>query len=132
MSETRPCNIAAGTEGCKTLEPAMDCKLGIWADWGTCRGTCGRGQRERRRSIVEESKNGGSPCVDHLSETAGCDLAACAAHPGTDCKWDAWSQWGACDKCGGQRKRFRHIAQMAKDGGEACDPGASDETARCD
>merc|ERR1711865_1172872 len=40
-------------------------------------------------------------------------------------------EWGACDKCGGQRKRTRQIFKMAEDGGNPCTPGASEETEKC-
>ena len=33
----------------------------------------------------------------------------------TDCMWGQWEMWGACDKCGGQRKRFRRVLWQEQD-----------------
>merc|ERR1719240_1450598 len=52
--------------------------------------------------------------------------------PATPCQWSDWSEWGACDKCGGQRKRTRHIDKMPEAGGTPCDIAASEEVGKCD
>eukprot|EP00439_Symbiodinium_sp_Y106_P081983 s1399_g21.t1 len=31
---------------------------------------------------------------------------------GLDCEWGAWSDWGDCSRCGGQRFRHRAIMKM--------------------
>merc|ERR1712129_643162 len=78
-----------------------------------------------------ESKHGGATCKDDLKETRGCETQPCKVSPSVDCQWNAWSQWGACDKCGGQRKRSRNIKQMPLHGGEPCTFDASEETMDC-
>merc|ERR1712151_1159732 len=42
-----------------------------------------------------------------------------------------WGEWGSCDVCGGQRKRFRHINRMPTDGGQPCAYQASEEVGCC-
>mmetsp|Transcript_86480 Transcript_86480/g.153081 ORF Transcript_86480/g.153081 Transcript_86480/m.153081 type:complete len:186 (+) Transcript_86480:1-558(+) len=48
-----------------------------------------------------------------------------------DCMWEEWGDWGACDKCGGQMKRFRSIVQIASCGGKNCKPAAAEEMTEC-
>jgi hypothetical protein len=49
-----------------------------------------------------------------------------------DCKWGDWQDWGECDKCGGQKRRFRHLKHHASCGGTPCTPDAAEMTAKCD
>eukprot|EP00438_Fugacium_kawagutii_P024013 Skav203308 [mRNA] locus=scaffold2570:119040:128690:- [translate_table: standard] len=46
-------------------------------------------------------------------------------------EWSSWSQWGACNKCGGQRVRFRHVVREPANGGFPCELKASEETGKC-
>jgi hypothetical protein len=55
----------------------------------------------------------------------------CEKKPGIDCEYGDWEDWNACGKCGGQRKRFRHIITYAKNGGLACKPFDSEELGHC-
>merc|ERR1712003_27068 len=48
-----------------------------------------------------------------------------------DCRWGDWEHWGDCDKCGGQKRRFRHVVQQALRGGKICKPDASEEIVAC-
>jgi len=41
-------------------------------------------------------------------------------------------QWGACDKCDGEKKRSRQILRMPEEGGTPCPDGASEELTKCD
>ena len=37
-----------------------------------------------------------------------------------DCVWGAWSDWGDCSKCGGQRYRQRAVVKMPNDALAIC------------
>merc|ERR1712019_252548 len=50
---------------------------------------------------------------------------------GRDCVYGDWENWNACGKCGGQRKRFRHIVQHAQDGEKNCEKFDSEELGAC-
>lgn len=132
--EIMPCNPAPGdyfpTEGCHVAEP-VDCEMGDWDDWTQCTATCGAGQRDRRRQVTTEPKSSGKPCTGPLSETGGCGERPCRDNSPVDCLWGDWSGWGACDKCGGEKRRYRQIQHMPKFGGRACDYQASEEFAAC-
>merc|ERR1712216_398060 len=67
-----------------------------------------------------------------LSEVKPCNTGPCDAPcKRVDCAWHAWSEWGTCDKCGGQRKRFRNSITQALCGGTPCSPEHSEETDSC-
>merc|ERR1712048_336787 len=67
-----------------------------------------------------------------LSETRPCELDACPnGCKAADCIWGHWSEWSACDKCGGEKRRFRHVVSMAKCGGAACKPDLAEEVTNC-
>merc|ERR1712048_352043 len=106
-------------------EPAVDCELDDWSDWGKCSTTCGGGQRGRTRKVKTEAKAGGKPCGGEdgaLSETTGCNEGSCNAGVEVqDCTWGDWKNWGECDKCGGEKRRYRLITAMPKNGGKPCD-----------
>lgn len=127
--EIRPCNPVIGGDrplGCSPVDP-VDCKLSDWEQWSTCSAPCGGGQKSRGRSLDTPAQAGGRPCEGPLAETLGCNSEPCKI----DCKWTEWSSWSACEKCGGERKRFRHISQMPRHGGVPCESGASEEQDRC-
>merc|ERR1712066_91975 len=42
-----------------------------------------------------------------------------------------WHDWGACDRCGGLRKRYRHIQQMASSSGEQCKTDDLEQVESC-
>lgn len=48
-----------------------------------------------------------------------------------DCTWNQWTPWSSCDKCGGQRKRFRHIVALLTCGGRPCEPTDAEVTGNC-
>jgi len=48
-----------------------------------------------------------------------------------DCAYGEWVEWGACDKCGGERTRFRHITEHARHGGKSCEPFEAEEVGAC-
>jgi len=134
LKQTAPCNPGPGQEApqaCKGAPP-VDCQIAEWSEWGVCSATCGGGSQVRSRELLVEPKNGGLQCADVLNEVRGCEQASCSrgCEP-QDCTWDDWGEWSACDKCGGQMKRFRHVLREANCGGSACVALASEETANC-
>lgn len=110
----------------------LPCVMGDWDDWGKCSTSCGPGERERRRDVEVAAQNGGTPCQGDLNDIEQCDVAVCPAPAGPKgCRWGKWMEWGACDKCGGQRKRTRQIHRMPELGGTPCQFSASEETTAC-
>merc|ERR1712048_1207659 len=64
--------------------------------------------------------------------TRACNTKACPIEVRkVDCSWGAWSTWGACSKCGGERTRFRHVVREPSNGGKSCDAGSSEEMDKC-
>merc|ERR1712048_256979 len=72
---------------------------------------------------------GSTICKGNLAEVEMCHTKACERQ---DCVWADWSDWGACDKCGGQKRRFRHIISLPSYGGRPCDSKDSEEIQSCD
>lgn len=133
-TEVAPCNLAKHTPGCSPpVDPPVDCLLSDWGEWESCSTTCGVGQTTRARTILKHAENGGKPCLGALTLSSSCrDQPLCVEHETSKpCTWGEWVEWGACDHCGGERKRFRHIAQMPENGGAVCDPKASEEIGKC-
>uniref|UniRef100_A0A7S4PXZ7 Spondin domain-containing protein n=1 Tax=Alexandrium monilatum TaxID=311494 RepID=A0A7S4PXZ7_9DINO len=138
--EVAPCNNEpmlegpAEGDGCTREEAPVDCQFSDWSAWSKCSVTCGSGQHTRERRVLTEAKNFGMACSGALSDTERCEMDPCvdslppSAKP---CVWGTWQDWGSCDRCGGQKKRFRFILQMPKDGGAPCQPEASEETTEC-
>lgn len=85
---------------------------------------------ERRQEQVK-AQSGGVPCIGSFYAVRPCSMNAC---PGTStsrpCLWSSWSDWHACDRCGGQRNRTRRIKQTPG-GGDMCPTEASVETGPC-
>jgi len=52
---------------------------------------------------------------------------------GVDCAWGDWKEWNHCTKScgGGQRQRYRHVAQPARNSGKPCTAESSIDTAAC-
>jgi len=127
------CNNFEETPNCApTSEKPVDCQLAKWGEWSTCTATCGVGQRTKSRNIITDPSNGGAPCDTHLEVTEPCNLQPCNTVDSTPCEYMDWSEWGACDKCGGQKKRTRGILKMPENGGAECQLAASEMTAKCD
>jgi len=134
LKELQACNNYSDTPHCApATEDPQDCVLDAWTSWTACTKDCGGGQQRRTRDILKESKHGGIPCGDTLEETQGCKLDSCETQREvTNCEWNEWSNFGACDKCGGQKKRSRNIKAMPLHGGTPCTFDASEETQACD
>lgn len=113
-------------------KPTVDCILSDWETWGECDVSCGAGQQVKRRQVVQYPSKGGYGCTAALSLTRACNNQACADEcVPVDCAWTAWSDYGACNKCGGEMQRVRHIAAHPQCGGKACESGAAVEVAKC-
>jgi len=126
--EITGCNFPPTLE----VQAEVPCQWGLWDSWSKCSATCGSGQSERKRDIAVEPENGGSTCAGPLSQIEQCADEICPIPPGPKpCEWGVWMEWGACDKCGGQRKRNRQIVRMPEEGGTPCVAGASEETEEC-
>mmetsp|Transcript_51454 Transcript_51454/g.164750 ORF Transcript_51454/g.164750 Transcript_51454/m.164750 type:complete len:362 (+) Transcript_51454:2-1087(+) len=133
LKETSPCNPSPeeATPSACADDPPVDCELGLWSDWGACSSTCGGGEHRRVRELLRAPANGGKACDGPLSVVKQCALLECPGPLPVDCEYGDWQDWGACAKCGGQRKRFRSITQYPKFGGANCVPFAHEETSSC-
>merc|ERR1740139_1893483 len=67
-----------------------------------------------------------------LAQTMVCAVKSC---DGTcapiGCVWGDWTDWGACDRCGGEMRRVRRVLQHSKCGGQACSPSAAEAVSKC-
>jgi len=130
--QTSPCNPGPNEElpeGC-TVQVPQDCKISEWSAWSDCSAECGGGQKFRDREILFEPMSGGKPCNETLEVISECNRRSCSGQP-VDCKLGDWQAWGACTKCGGMKRRFRHIEQHPRNGGESCKEDALQEVGVC-
>lgn len=109
----------------------QDCQLSEWSEWSKCSLSCGGGQKERRREVQREPAKGGKACDNSLSVTAPCNTQLCQPAVCLDCQWGAWSDWGDCSRCGGQRFRHRAIMKMPNECGKVCHPRSAREVSAC-
>jgi len=136
LNQVEPCNTCEQLGTCNTQKDPIDCELSKWATAdgaaGTCSVTCGQGNLEMIKVVTQEAQNGGKQCTGAMKKVVPCTMDVCPSPPPPrPCQWGEWMQWGACDKCGGQRKRTRQIIAMPEDGGEPCEMGASEEVDDC-
>jgi hypothetical protein len=110
----------------------IDCVLSPWSIWGPCDTSCGVGQQQRTRHILQPPSRGGFACTGDMALTRECINQPCpdACLP-VDCRWEEWSQWGVCDRCGGVMRRNRHILQHPQCGGQDCALSAAEEVKNC-
>jgi len=129
VHDLAPCH-EHGTD-CGGAEP-VDCILNAWAEWTTCDAECGRGEKERTRTVAQEPANGGKVCDGGLKELHTCQIKKCAEQcDAVDCVWGDWGDWSYCEHCTAQRKRYRHIATHPACGGEVCQPKPTEEVGDC-
>uniref|UniRef100_A0A7S1LSJ6 Spondin-like TSP1 domain-containing protein n=1 Tax=Alexandrium catenella TaxID=2925 RepID=A0A7S1LSJ6_ALECA len=134
LKQTAPCSPAMGEAAPTACMGAarMDCQLSEWQAWESCSVSCGGGQQSRSRELAKEAEGGGHCPQQALMQTQSCGNEACPDEcMPVDCEWNEWSEWSACDKCGGEKRRFRHVAKVAHCGGTACDAGNSEEVTEC-
>jgi len=48
-----------------------------------------------------------------------------------DCQWDHWGEWGACNRCDGERIRIREIRHLGNSLGQTCESSAAREVMQC-
>lgn len=83
----------------------------------------------KSRHIQVPAKEGGTACEGAMKTIASCNMQACAAG-NNNCEYLPWTEWSACDKCGGQRKRRRHL-QPPVNGGTPCTQDSLEEVQGC-
>jgi hypothetical protein len=130
LSDIKTCNPSSTTKGC-TPVVKKDC---VWNAFSAsdCSATCGRGDIYKKRTIKVHAAFGGAPCVGNETVVEPCkDLDPCPKPKAIDCKWATWSDWSACSKCGGQRKRFRDIKAAPQYGGQKCVATETSQTEGC-
>eukprot|EP00927_Polykrikos_kofoidii_P076775 TRINITY_DN73801_c0_g1_i1.p1 TRINITY_DN73801_c0_g1~~TRINITY_DN73801_c0_g1_i1.p1 ORF type:complete len:1551 (+),score=187.84 TRINITY_DN73801_c0_g1_i1:478-4653(+) len=134
LKEISWCNrVVNGTGPAACLpEVAQDCILGEWSIWSNCSLACGRGERSRSRAIVQLPKRGGKACNAALDMVEECNSNPCGkVEKPIDCKFGDWGDWSACSKCGGEKRRLRHIISFPASGGAPCDYDAIEEVTSC-
>jgi len=134
LKQIAPCNVPGTGQtmapGCGSEVP-NDCKLSTWGSWSICSTSCGRGEHIRNRTILVHPKNGGKICDGALSIVANCHGPVCPSPLAVNCKPGDWQDWARCDKCSGQRKRYRNGVTLPSDGGNNCDQFVEEEVGKC-
>ncbi|XP_076810325.1 spondin-1-like [Clavelina lepadiformis] len=91
-----------------------------WSGWSKCSHSCGAGNQQRQRYVINEAQHGGLPCPekDAMRETQICKLKDCPV----DCQVSEWSSWSKCSQsCDiGNQKRQRYVLKKAQHGGLPC------------
>ncbi|CAE8699096.1 unnamed protein product [Polarella glacialis] len=131
LDELRSCNGVGeldSTEACG-FGKAVDCILESWTSWSECSKSCDGGQHMRERRVLRPSQFGGQPCNGSSTEVSDCGTRRCGIV--LDCVWDDWGQWGACNRCDGEKIRIRDIRHLGNSLGELCESSASRQVAQC-
>ena len=126
------CNPIEGEKppyGCN--QRPSDCIIGDWTEWSDCSSTCGVGQQERKRDILQQAQAGGKACDGNLMVTQQCNLKPCVEEGTKDCHVGPWSMWGSCSHCGGQRWRHREITSLPNYKGHLCESYTLKEVSNC-
>ena len=61
----------------KLLITLVNCKWSSYSEWSECSKSCGGGIRTSSRKIVQESSNGGTPCVGEALRNETCNIDIC-------------------------------------------------------
>eukprot|EP00746_Dinoflagellata_sp_MGD_P149407 gnl/MRDRNA2_/MRDRNA2_81439_c0_seq1.p1 gnl/MRDRNA2_/MRDRNA2_81439_c0~~gnl/MRDRNA2_/MRDRNA2_81439_c0_seq1.p1 ORF type:complete len:3654 (+),score=523.54 gnl/MRDRNA2_/MRDRNA2_81439_c0_seq1:90-11051(+) len=109
----------------------VDCEYSMWSPWSGCTVSCGEGKKNRVRVVARNAANGGAGCSEKDTESQVCKMPICPTPK--PCVYSEWSSWSSCSTtCGvGEKRRFRHVDQIAQNGGHACTPDALSEVAEC-
>jgi len=81
----------------------------LWAPWGICSATCGKGQHTRYRSCTDINGREVAPpgvsggCRGNDQSTQGCKLRPCP-------EWGVWQPWSQCSSSCGMGNRTRRRA----------------------
>ncbi|CAK0903925.1 unnamed protein product, partial [Prorocentrum cordatum] len=121
------------TEVCGNgTKESLDCLVSSWMAWTPCTRKCGGGERQRQRTILRHSENGGRPCSASLSEMEPCSTQACSGvKEAANCTLAEWSEWGRCSAEFRQRTRSRRVATPAVGDGLPCE-GHLSQTEGCE
>jgi hypothetical protein len=113
----RKCPSTVHSKKCNAAPCPVDCKLTKFGKWSTCTRTCGKGQQERRRHIVDPPSYGGLKCKATVQQR-DCNTYHCPI----DCIVTGWSRWAACSRsCGsGTTRKSRTVTISPKFGGAKC------------
>eukprot|EP01006_Ploeotia_vitrea_P040132 TRINITY_DN66404_c3_g4_i3.p1 TRINITY_DN66404_c3_g4~~TRINITY_DN66404_c3_g4_i3.p1 ORF type:complete len:2189 (-),score=999.16 TRINITY_DN66404_c3_g4_i3:889-6498(-) len=115
----KPCDPKDLVESraCQVKPCAEDCRLTEWSPWSQCSHACGKGTKERVRSVISQAKHGGKACAP-LIEKQVCNERPCPVN----CTVTDWSPWSKCSvSCGqGTRQRTRDVITENAHGGSAC------------
>lgn len=132
LTEAIPCNRTGAANNCKKDVDDVDCILEEWTAWSACSSSCGEGQHSRSRAIRTFPKGAGKMCDSAMTEVKECSQTFCEDMEGPKgCEYATWGVWQSCDKCGGTRKRVRHIERYPEHGGKVCDIRATEEHEAC-
>jgi len=114
-----PCHEALTENKTCCHDPCpVDCVWSEWSDWQGCSKSCGGGVSSRTRSELVPAAYGGRICYGAVHEDDVCKEEHCPV----DCKWNSWSEWGACSKsCGGGLRKQSRDSEWARFGGAECD-----------
>eukprot|EP00929_Paragymnodinium_shiwhaense_P049346 TRINITY_DN24896_c0_g1_i1.p1 TRINITY_DN24896_c0_g1~~TRINITY_DN24896_c0_g1_i1.p1 ORF type:complete len:2226 (+),score=381.55 TRINITY_DN24896_c0_g1_i1:132-6809(+) len=123
------CKPPGDEAACNTQPCPLDCKWGLWKDWGDCSVSCGGGSRLRAKWLSQPARHGGLPCGETPTVAETCGSEACPQH----CQLGQWDDWTACTtSCGtGQQTRSRQVAKRAAFGGKDCGSTLPMQTANC-
>ena len=86
-----PEGMKACPKGCAAEACPVNCLVDIWQPWGACSVSCGTGERQRKRWVLDEGTESGEVCPP-LTEEKPCTIectpaptksAACTAAPTT-------------------------------------------------
>jgi len=136
LKQVKECHQYTTNPACQG-GPRQNC-VQEWTPWEPCSKSCAGGQRVRNNTITSLPANGGRPCNQTLAEIDQCNMGPCPDEPvPIACNMSVWTPWSDCDKCGGQKRRNRHIVQMPKNKGDPCEyvngtPWPAEETSACE
>jgi hypothetical protein len=106
----------------------VDCRLAPWGIWEPCDKSCGKGEQQRSRIILEEPNETGEACDDR-TERQDCNDHKCPI----DCVMETqdWGGWEGCTAtCGhGTNTRRKTVTTWPDHGGVGC--GQHTQTVPC-